>query len=162
MILADVNVLVYAFDADAAQHASYAAWLERALAGPEDFALLDTVLSGFVRIVTHPKIMPRPAPTGQAVEFVNALIGAPSARWLPASGALWGTFAQLAADDPALKANLVPDAYLASAAIAHGARFATADRGFARYPGLNWFDPAVSAGYVSRKRAGTKQTGTKQ
>lgn len=159
MILADINVLVYAFDADATKHDAYASWLERALGGPEDFALLDTVLSGFVRIVTHPKIMPSPAPTAQAVEFVNALIGAPSARWLPASEALWGTFVQLAADDPALKANRVPDAYLASAAIAHGARFATADRGFARFPGLNWFDPSAKVG---TKQTGAKQAGAKQ
>lgn len=141
MILADVNLLVYSFDTDAPQHDAYAPWLSAALAGPEQFALLDGVLSGFVRIVTHPKIMPAPAPIERALDFVRAVADAPAARWLPASAVLWNTFARLAADDVAIKGALVPDAYLASAAIAHGARLATADRGFARYPGLNWFDP---------------------
>jgi Predicted nucleic acid-binding protein, contains PIN domain len=108
-------------------------------------------------IDTHPKIMPRPAPTERAVEFVSTLLGAPSARWLPASGALWATFAQLAVGDTGLRGNLVPDAYLASAAIAHGARLATADRGFARYPGLNSFDPVGLA-----ESTGTKQIGAEQ
>jgi predicted nucleic acid-binding protein len=37
----------------------------------------------------------------------------------------------------------VPDAYLAALAISHGCRLATADRGFARFPGLDHFDPAA-------------------
>ena len=142
MILADVNVLVYSFDSDAPQHRAYAPWLRDILAGGEEFALLDAVLSGFVRIVTHPRIMPRPAPIVRALEFVDVLIGAPVSRWLPASGSLWTTLGNLADGDSAIKGNRVPDAYVAAAAIGHGARLATADRGFARYPRLNWFDPA--------------------
>ncbi len=52
---------------------------------------------------------------------------------------------RLVADDPQVRANLVPDAYLAAVAITHNARIATRDRGFARFPGLRWFDP-VAAG----------------
>lgn len=52
MILADVNVLVYAFDSDAPGHGPYRTWLDDTLAGTEDFALVDTVLSGFVRHVS--------------------------------------------------------------------------------------------------------------
>jgi predicted nucleic acid-binding protein len=37
--------------------------------------------------------------------------------------------------------NLVTDAHLAALAIGHGARLATADRDFGRFPGLDWFDP---------------------
>jgi predicted nucleic acid-binding protein len=37
--------------------------------------------------------------------------------------------------------NRVPDAYLAALAIEHGATLATADRGFARYPGRRWEHP---------------------
>ncbi|MGN6200410.1 PIN domain-containing protein [Humibacter sp.] len=41
--------------------------------------------------------------------------------------------------------NLVPDAYFAAMCLAHGARLATADRGFARFAGLDWFDPASAS-----------------
>lgn len=141
MILADVNVLVYAFDSDSPHHEAYSAWLGETLAEREEFALVDSVLSGFVRVVTHPRIMPRPAPTGRAAEFVAAIAGAPRSVWLPASPAVWRSFGELAAADKAIKGNLVPDAYLAAVALANGARVATADRGFARFAGLRWFDP---------------------
>ena len=36
----------------------------------------------------------------------------------------------------------LPDAWLAALAKAHGCRLATADRGFVRFAGLDWFDPA--------------------
>jgi uncharacterized protein len=143
VILADVNLLVYAFDADAVQHPRYAPWLTSALSGPEEFALLDTVLSGFVRIVTHPGILPVPAPTAVALSFVDAVIHAPAARWLHSTDAVWLRMQQLADGDDGIRGNLIPDAYLAAAALTHGARLATADRGFARYPRLNWFDPAA-------------------
>lgn len=143
MILADVNLLVYAFDADSPHHTPYASWLEATLTSGEEFALLDAVLSGFVRIVTHPKIMPRPAPTNLALDFVDTLIDAPGARWLHGSPELWAAFRTLEAGDRAIRGNLVPDAYIAAAALAHGARVATADRGFARFPGVRCFDPAA-------------------
>jgi len=143
VILADVNVLIYAFDSDSADHRTYADWLSEALVAREDFALLDTVLSGLVRIVTHPKIMPRPAPTATAVAFVQALITAPASRWLHGSSALWSEFETMARSDRAIRGNRVSDAYIAAAARAHGARIATADRGFARFDGVSWFDPAA-------------------
>lgn len=108
----------------------------------EDVALLDTVLSGFVRIVTHRRIMPRPAPTRIAVDFVRQLIESPNARWLRGSPDTWREFATLSAGDDAIKANLVPDAFIAAAALAHGARIATTDRGFARFPRVTCIDPS--------------------
>jgi uncharacterized protein len=56
---------------------------------------------------------------------------------------MWAHFDALARNDPAISGNLVPDALMAALALAHGCRLATADRGFARYPGLAWFDPAA-------------------
>jgi predicted nucleic acid-binding protein len=45
-----------------------------------------------------------------------------------------------------IRGNLVPDAWIAALAISHGARLATADRGFARYEGLDFFDPVAPDG----------------
>src|SRR5438477_407916 len=39
------------------------------------------------------------------------------------------------------RGNLVPDAYLAALAIESGSEWITADRGFARFPGLRWRHP---------------------
>lgn len=141
MILCDVNVLVYAFREDAPEHETYGRWLRSTVEGGAPIALCDAALAGFVRIVTHPRIVDPPASTALAVEFVEWLAEAPGARWMPSGPAVWEHFARLA-DDRAVRGNLVPDAYLAAVCLANGARLATADRGFARFPGLDWFDPA--------------------
>lgn len=142
VIIADVNVLVYAFNESSLNHQRYAGWLAEALGGPDDFALVDAVLSGFLRIVTHPKIFAEPASTVSAMEFVTAVIEAPASRWLSSNRAAWDTLTGFADTDSAIRGNHIPDVYLASLAIANGARLATADRGLARY-GRFWFDPAA-------------------
>lgn len=143
MILPDVNVLVYAFRRGAPEHERYTAWLTQVVGGAEELALHDLPLVGFVRIVTNPRILRSAAPMSLTLDFVERLIDAPRARWLSAGSRAWSQFASLAASDRSLGGNLTPDAYLASLALTHGCRLATADRGFARFPGLDWFDPAV-------------------
>lgn len=145
MILTDVNVLVYAFRREASQHDVYAAWLRGAVAGAEEIALHDPVMSGFVRIVTNPRFLADPAPTAAALAFIDRLRGANRARWVPAGNSPWKVLRSWADEDTGIRGNLVPDAHLAATAVAHGCRLATADRGFARYPGLAWFDPARTA-----------------
>ncbi len=144
MILPDVNVLVYAFRREAPAHAAYADWLARVVSGADELALHDASLVGFVRIVTNPRILARPAPTEAALEFVGRLVAAPRARWLSVTAAGWGRFDALARGDMGVRGNLVPDAHLAAVALVQGCRLATADRGFARFPGLDYFDPAVA------------------
>jgi len=141
VILPDVNVLAYAYRREAERHERYAEWLTDVVGGAEELALAEAALTGFVRIVTHPRIMVDPAPTPDALRFVASLRAATRARRLAATDATWALMSTWSAGDPQLRANLVPDAWLAALACSHGARLATADRGFARYPGLDWFDP---------------------
>lgn len=143
MILPDVNVLVYAFRREATRHETYAGWLAEVVGGGEEIALHDPVLIGFARIVTNPRIVPTPAPTPLALEFVARLRTAQRARWLPAGDVAWRRLGELTDRDRGISGNLVPDAYLAAVALSHGCRLATADRGFARFPSLDWFDPAA-------------------
>ncbi|MBV9012957.1 MAG: PIN domain-containing protein [Pseudonocardiales bacterium] len=142
MILPDVNVLVYAFRREVEHHERYATWLARVVAGADELALHDTVLTAVARLVTNPKIFADPAPMSVALEFLARIREARRARWLPSGDATWTELEQLVHQDRALRANLVPDALLAALARTHGCRIATADRGFARFPGVHSFDPA--------------------
>ncbi|WP_202045338.1 hypothetical protein [Microbacterium sp. Se63.02b] len=81
MIVPDVNILVYAFRADSAEHQTYGPWLNEALAH-ESIGVSDTILSGFVRIVTHPRITTAPAPIDAAMAFTRSLLAAPRTQWL--------------------------------------------------------------------------------
>jgi uncharacterized protein len=143
MILPDVNTLVYAYRAESAQHPEYAAWVNDIANGSDDLALVDEVLISFVRIVSNPRIYDEPAPTADALGFVDALRRAHRAHRLTETDATWRRLEHLVGADHAVRGNLVPDAWLASLAIAHGCRLATADRGMARFEGLNWFIPVT-------------------
>ncbi len=142
MILPDVNVLVYAFRREAEQHQRYASWLAQMVAGADELALHDTVLAGVARLVTNPRIFADPAPRPVTLDFLARIRAARRARWLPAGDAAWTELERLAQTDRGLRGNLVPDALLAALARTHGCRIATADRGFARFPGVRSFDPA--------------------
>jgi predicted nucleic acid-binding protein len=78
----------------------------------------------------------------EALAFVDPVRRAPRRRWVGVTEAVWTTFSALVDSDPQVRGNLVPDAWLAALALAHGCRIATADRGFGRFRGLDWFDPA--------------------
>jgi toxin-antitoxin system PIN domain toxin len=144
VILPDVNVLVYSYRREAEDHDAYAAWITDLAGGRDELALVDHCLTGFVRIVTSPRIFADPAPTAEALAFVDRLRGAQRGRTVASTPATWAVLARLVADDRGIKANLVPDAHLAALAVSHGCRLATADRGFARFGGLDFFDPVAA------------------
>lgn len=68
MIVPDVNVLVYAHRGDAPDHARYRRWLEDLARGDAAFGLSELVLSGFLRVVTHPRIFTPPSPSSASLQ----------------------------------------------------------------------------------------------
>lgn len=140
MLLCDVNVLVYAHREDAVDHPLYRAWVEEAIAGPEPFGLADLVLSGFVRVVTHPAVFDPPSTLKQAWHFVDEIREQPNRVTLSPGRRHWDLFEELCRSAGA-KGNVVPDAYLAALAIETGSTWVTTDRGFARFKGLRWRHP---------------------
>jgi hypothetical protein len=140
VILLDVNVLVHAFREATPDHRRYRGWLDAALASDEPFGLSDLVLSGFVRVATHPRVFDPPAPIGRALAFADALRSQPNAVLVAPGSRHWEIFERLCRAVDA-KGNLVPDAYLAALAIESGSEWITTDRDFSRFPGLRWRHP---------------------
>ncbi len=140
MILPDVKLLVFAAHHDAPHHDVTVDWLRGAVSD-DAVALCDLVIAGAIRVLTNPRVFQIPAPMREALAFIDALRAEQTVRMVHATAATWRTFAELAARDSQIRANLVPDAYLAALAISHGCRLASVDRGFGRFPGLVHFDP---------------------
>jgi|SRR5688572_27492835 len=140
MILPDVNVLVYAFREDAPRYVDYREWLRSSVASREAFGLSELVLSGVVRVLTHPRVFAPATPLDRAIEFADALRSQPNAVLVTPGPRHWEIFTHLcrAAD---ARGNLVADAYHAALAIEHGCEWVTTDRDFARFPGLRWRHP---------------------
>lgn len=141
MIVLDVNVLLYAFHPASRAHAEHLGWLQALVDGREDIGLVDAVLTGVVRLATHPRVYDPPSDRDTVSAFVRDLRSAPTARPLVGNNAVWRVFDELMTADGQAVGNLVPDAWIAAMTLAHGGRLATADRGMARWPGLEWFVP---------------------
>jgi toxin-antitoxin system PIN domain toxin len=140
VILPDVNVLVYAHREDAPNHAAFRDWLESVVNGDQAFGMADLVLSGFLRVVTHPRVFARPSGLGQALAFVAEVRHQPHCVRIQPGPRHWDIFVQLCSRAN-VKGNLVPDAYLAALAIESGSEWITTDRDFSRFPELSWRHP---------------------
>jgi toxin-antitoxin system PIN domain toxin len=140
LFLPDVNVLVYAFREAAPEHTDFRGWLQEQVNGQEAFGLSELVLSGALRILTHPRVFSPPTPTPAALAFLDVLRSGPNCVLVQPGVRHWEIFTRLCATANA-KGNLVADAYLAALAIEHGCEWITTDRDFARFPGLRWRHP---------------------
>ncbi|PKB73756.1 MAG: VapC toxin family PIN domain ribonuclease [SAR202 cluster bacterium Io17-Chloro-G7] len=136
----DVNVLVYAFRDDSPNYRAYGLWLEVLILGDEAYGIPDIVLSGFLRIVTHPGIFNPPSEIGPAIEFANQVRNQPDCVQIFQGPRHWAIFTRLCQQINA-KGNLVPDAYLAALAIESGSVWVTSDWDYSRFPGLKWRHP---------------------
>jgi toxin-antitoxin system PIN domain toxin len=110
------------------------------LGRPEPYGCAELVLSGFVRVVTHPRVFVDPTPVDRALDFCTALREQPNAVLVAPGERHWRLFSDLCIA-AAVRGNLVADAYLAALCIESGSTWATADRDFARFPGLDVLHP---------------------
>lgn len=140
MILPDVNVLVTAHREDAQSHKAIRTWLELELASPAGVGVSELVLSGFLRVVTHPKVFRSPTPLKEALAFVDDLRSRPEVHIFAPGPDHWEIFTGLCRRADA-RGNLVPDAYHAALAMELGCEWISLDRGFSRFPGLRWRHP---------------------
>lgn len=140
MQLVDVNVLVHAFRRDAADHQRFAAWMQSLIDGDLPFGIPDQVESGFLRVVTHPRVFKEPSTIDEAIAFAEQVRSSPSRVDVAPGGRHWGIFSRLCRTG-GVRGNLVPDAFLAAIAIESGSEWITTDRDYARFPGLRWRHP---------------------
>jgi hypothetical protein len=98
VILVDVNVLVYAHREDAPDHCAHRRWLEDALTGDEPFGAEESVLSGFLRVVTHPRVFRQPSTLEQALAFVGEVREQPNVVVVGPGQRHWDIFVGLCAE----------------------------------------------------------------
>jgi toxin-antitoxin system PIN domain toxin len=136
----DANVLVYASNTADPLHLPAADLVGRLAAGPELLYLFWPTLMGYLRIVTHPAILPRPLPPRDAMRNVEALIDRPHVRMAGEQEGFWSIFRTVAGG--LSRGNDVPEAHLAALMRQHGVRVIyTRDRDFRRFDGIDARDP---------------------
>ena len=142
MVLPDVNILVHAHRRDSVHHAVCRAWLEGVLASDEAYGISELVLSGFIRVVTHPAVFNPPSPLKAALAFADEILSPEHAVSVVPGPRHWEIFTRLCRDANA-RGNLVADAYLAALAIESGSEWISTDGDYARFAGLKWRRPST-------------------
>ena len=140
MILPDVNVLVHAFRSDSSDHRLCRQWLSNVLDGDSRYGMAPQVLSGVIRITTHPRVFVRPNALAEVFEFCEILIAQPHCVLIQPGAQHWQIFTRLCMTADG-RGNLVSDAWYAALAIESGCEWVTLDRDYARFPGLKWSTP---------------------
>ena len=104
------------------------------------YGVSELVLSGFVRVVTNPRVFSPHSAVDKALRFAETLRSHPNAVAVAPGPRHWDIFSRLCHETDA-KGNIVADAYLAALAIESGSEWITDDRDFSRFPGLRWRHP---------------------
>lgn len=142
MTILDANILLYAYDGRAAEHARVRSWLEDLFQEREAIGLPWVSLWAFLRISTNPRITHEPLTLEEAFEVVDEIRKMPRSILIEPEGRHAEILREVAARGQASGPRMT-DAVLAALAIENGARLASTDRDFSRFPGLNWVNPLV-------------------
>lgn len=144
MILVDANLLIHAHVASLPQHEAARTWLDERLNGPAPVGLPWPSLLSFLRLVSNPRVFERPVTIAHAWTQVEAWLGCASV-WIPHPTDRHREILTTLLIHSVKRANLVPDAHLATLAIEHGLTLCSSDGDFAQFPGLHWENPIRQA-----------------
>jgi toxin-antitoxin system PIN domain toxin len=140
VILPDVNLLLYAYDAGSPFHAKSSAWWSKCLSGSEPVGFCPVVLFAFIRIGTSARAFARPLTIQEASTHVQNWLEQPNAQLLEME--LQDILQALTLlREAGTGGNLTTDAQIAAVSLRVGAVVHTVDADYARFPRVRWFNP---------------------
>ena len=140
MIVPDANLLLYAYDSDSDQQPSAGRWLRQILSGPDTVGLSWISIGAFVRIATNSRLGRSQLPMTSAINIVDEWLAMRAVRLIVPGEDHWPILKEMLIAGR-VQGPITTDARLAALTLEHGATLHTADRDFARFPGLRWVNP---------------------
>lgn len=140
MRLVDLNILLYAINADSPHHRAAKGWIEDTIGGADTVALPWIVILGFLRLSTSRHIFAKPLAPDDAVAVVDGWLGRSNVVALYPGPDHWRILKSLVSG-AGTAGNLTTDAHLAALAIEHGCELCSTDADFGRFPQLDWINP---------------------
>lgn len=140
MIIPDANLLLYAYDESSPFHERAKAWCEEVMSGPSPLSLLPSVVFGFVRIATHPRVFKDPLSVSEAADHVRSWLARRHVQlheMLPEDVACGLGLLEAAGT----AGNLTTDAQIAAVALRLDAEVHTSDLDFGRFPKVRCLNP---------------------
>ncbi len=140
MIVPDLNLLVYAYNAAAPSHGAARVWWSDLMDREQPVGVPWAVGLGFLRLVTHPAVLADPIRPLDALRRVRSWLDRPHVRVLEPGPRHLDILADLFAAT-SVAGNLTTDTHLAALAIEYQAELHTNDGDFERFPGLRHRNP---------------------
>ena len=140
MIVFDANLLIYAYDSGATQHQKARAWVEGAFSGVGMLGLPWQAVAAFLRFMTNRRLPGSRLSLEEASRIVDLWLSQTNVRVLVPGDQHWPLLRRMLIEGQA-SGPLVSDAEIAALTIEYGGVLHTADRDFARFPGLRWKNP---------------------
>ena len=140
MIVPDINLLVYAYNSDASDHARARTWLESVLSGSRPVGLPWAVMLGYVRLMTSRAVVLDPFTPAEAIGHLRSWLARPQVMVLEPGSRHLDLLDELMREGRAAGQHTT-DVHIAALAIEHQAEVFSNDTDFARFPGLHWTDP---------------------
>jgi len=140
VIVLDANLLIYAYDSGSTQHGRARPWMEKIFSGMDTVGVPWQAVSAFLRFMTNRRLPGPKLSLEAASQIVTEWLGQPSVRLLSPGDGHWSILRRMLIEGQAPGA-LVSDAVIAALTVEHGGTLYSADRDFARFPGLRWVNP---------------------
>jgi toxin-antitoxin system PIN domain toxin len=142
VLVVDTNVLLYAVNSTAKFHVPCREWLDRQRRRPDAWYVTWSIVYEFLRVSTHPRILPRPWSAPSAWDFITALLASPGLGVLIPTHRHADVAGQVISEFPHLAGNIIHDAHTAILMREHGIRqICTRDSDFTRFSFLEVIDP---------------------
>ena len=144
MIVLDANLLLYAYNSRAPNHAQARHWVEEVFSGTEAVGLPWQTVSAFLRIITNRNLVGDRLSMEEAATVVEEWAAQPMVHLLAPGDRHWAFFRRMLVEGK-VSGPMTTDAELAALTMENGGVLYTTDRDFARFPGLKWVDPLAGA-----------------
>jgi toxin-antitoxin system PIN domain toxin len=140
--LLDTNVLLYAVNQDAPEHAAAHALLMRIGQSVDPWYVTDGILYEFLRVSTHPKVFSSPLTWSDAITFVRPIVDADNVHLLQATDRHWPLLEQVLGTLVHPSGNLFFDVRTVVLMREHGVRrIYTTDTDFLQFEGIDVVNP---------------------
>lgn len=138
----DTNVLLYAANSDAGEHAAARKFLAEVGRESGPWYVTEGILYEFLRVSTHPKVFPSPLVWRESLQFLRVFVDADNVRVLAAEEGHWSLLGDILAELTHPGGNLFFDVRTVVLMREHGVRrIYTTDTDFLQFAGIEVLNP---------------------
>lgn len=140
MILIDANLLLYAYDPRSPFYSDTRRWLGEAFSDEEKIGIPFQAILAFLRVSTNPRSAGTTSGMTVALATVDSWLALANVKLLSPGPKHWQIFKTLCIA-AGVTGEVSTDVHIAALAIENDTTLYSADRDFARFPGLRWRNP---------------------